>query len=176
LTFAKRVGRRRPTTVRCREYEVAAQAQCARLIGLISAPVLKPRGAPVEKPDPHFKGWQTMKVRTKVWIDDDYGNVVFGSGRVHMLQTIERLGSMNKAAKELHMSYRALWGRIKSTEKRLGAKVLMSKPGGSKESGSVLTPTAREFLDNYDRLHNKIRQVADEEFAKIFLTVGDREI
>ena len=32
-----------------------------------------------------------MKIRTKVWIDDDKGNVIFGSGREHMLEAIERL-------------------------------------------------------------------------------------
>ena len=109
-----------------------------------------------------------MKVRTKVWIDDDYDNVVFGSGRVHMLETIDRLGSMNKAAKELKMSYRALWGRIKSTEERLGTKVLVTRPGGGKGRGSILTPKAKEFLYNYKQLKDKIVQVADKEFQKIF--------
>ena len=81
-----------------------------------------------------------MKIRTKVWIDDDTGNVIFGSGREYMLEAIDRLGSMNKAAKELGMSYRALWGRIKSTEERLGAEVLVRKAGGGKACGSALTP------------------------------------
>jgi molybdate transport system regulatory protein len=39
-----------------------------------------------------------MKVRTKLWIDDDHDKVIFGSGRVCMLEAIDRLGSMNKAA------------------------------------------------------------------------------
>ena len=109
-----------------------------------------------------------MKVRTKIWIDDDHDRVIFGSGRVHMLETINRLGSMNKAAKELKMSYRALWGRIKSTEERIGAKILESKPGGGKEHGSVLTPTGKQLLDKYTRLQQKIMAVADREFEKIF--------
>jgi molybdate transport system regulatory protein len=109
-----------------------------------------------------------MKVRTKIWINDDQGKVIFGSGRVHMLETINRLGSMNKAAKELKMSYRALWGRIKSTEERIGAKILESRPGGGKGRGSVLTPTGRKLLERYTRLHEKIIAVADREFEKIF--------
>ncbi len=70
-----------------------------------------------------------MKVRTKIWIDDDNDKVIFGSGRVRMLEAIDRLGSMNKAAKELKMSYRALWGRIKSTEERLGGQDRAYKVG-----------------------------------------------
>jgi molybdate transport system regulatory protein len=109
-----------------------------------------------------------MRVRTKVWIDDDYGKVIFGRGRVHMLEAIEHLGSMNKAAKELKMSYRALWGRIKSTENRMGAKVLTTRPGGGKESGSTLTPAGKRFLENYRRLSNRVIKQADQEFDKIF--------
>jgi len=119
--------------------------------------------------NPHAStGGKVMKVRTKIWINDDQDRVIFGSGRVHMLETINRLGSMNKAAKELKMSYRALWGRIKSTEERLGTKMLKSKPGGGKERGSVLTAAGKEFLERYSRLQQKIIAVADREFEKIF--------
>jgi len=109
-----------------------------------------------------------MKVRTKVWIDDDHDNVIFGSGRLRMLEAIDRFGSMSRAAKELNMSYRALWGRIKSTEERLGAKVLITKPGGGKGHGSVVTPAGKKFLENYKLLKDRIIKLADQEFEKIF--------
>lgn len=109
-----------------------------------------------------------MRIRTKVWIDDDQGKVIFGSGREHMLEAIERLGSMNKAAKALNMSYRALWGRIKSTEERLGTRVLVTKLGGGKDCGSALTPAGKDFLKNFKRLKARIVKVADQEFAKMF--------
>jgi len=116
-----------------------------------------------------------MKVKTKVWINDDHGRVIFGAGRVRILQAIERLGSMSKAAKELHMSYRALWGRIESTEERIGAKILIRKPGGGKESGSVLTSTGRNLLENYRLLSQRLIQLADREFENIFGKTGKNE-
>ena len=109
-----------------------------------------------------------MRVRTKVWIDDEHGNVIFGSGRVRMLEAIDRLGSMNKAAKELNMSYRALWGRIKSTEDRMGTAVVKTKAGGGKDCGSCLTDTGRDLLKNYKLLRSHVLKAADEEFQKIF--------
>jgi len=109
-----------------------------------------------------------MKIRTKVWIDDDHGNVIFGGGRLRILESIDRLGSMNKAAKELNMSYRALWGRIRSTEERIGAKVLVTKLGGGKGSGSALTPTGKRLIKSYKRLKDQIVKVADQKFEKIF--------
>lgn len=109
-----------------------------------------------------------MKIRTKVWIDDDHGNVIFGNGRLRILEAIDRLGSMNKAAKELNMSYRALWGRIKSTEERIGAKILVTKLGGGKNRGSALTTTGKRLVKSYKRLKDQIVKVADQKFEKIF--------
>jgi molybdate transport system regulatory protein len=109
-----------------------------------------------------------MKVRTKVWIEDDHGKVVFGAGREHMLEAINRLGSMNKAAKALKMSYRALWARIKSTEDRAGAKLVTTRPGGGKASGTSLTPTGKRFLKSFKLLEDSVHQRSDQEFDKIF--------
>jgi len=117
--------------------------------------------------EPNHKG-SAMRLRTKVWIEDDRGKVVFGDGRVRMLEAIDRLGSMNKAAKALKMSYRGLWARIKSTEDRIGAKLVNTRPGGGKGSGSILTPTGRRFLKNYKLLEDSVHQRADKEFDKIF--------
>jgi len=109
-----------------------------------------------------------MKIRTKLWIEDDDGKVIFGGGRERMLEAIDRLGSMNKAAKELNMSYRALWGRIKCTEERIGTNILSKKPGGGKECGSTLTPTGKKLLKNYKRIRDRIVKVSDQEFKNIF--------
>jgi len=116
---------------------------------------------------PNLEG-SAMKVRTKVWIEDDHGKVVFGGGREHMLEAIDRLGSMNKAAKALKMSYRALWARIESTENRIGVKLVTTRAGGGKGSGSILTPTGKRFLKNYKLLEDSVHQRADKEFDKIF--------
>ncbi len=109
-----------------------------------------------------------MKVRTKVWIEDDHGKIVFGGGREYMLEAIDRLGSMNKAAKALKMSYRTLWARIKSTGNRLGAKLVNTRPGGGKGSGSILTPTGKRLLKDYKLLEDSVHHRADKEFDKIF--------
>jgi len=109
-----------------------------------------------------------MNVRTKIWISDDQGQVIFGVGRERMLETIRRVGSMNKAARELKMSYRALWGRIKSTEDRLGKKILETHPGGGKEGGSVLTPAGENLLASYKELRERILTLADDAFIQVF--------
>jgi len=68
----------------------------------------------------------TYTIHSKIWIEDEDGHVVFGEGRYRILEAVDRLQSLQAAAGELKMSYRALWGRIKASEERLAfqARVL----------------------------------------------------
>jgi molybdenum-dependent DNA-binding transcriptional regulator ModE len=56
----------------------------------------------------------------------------------------------------------------------MGVKMVMTKPGGGKASGSFLTPEGRRFSEDYGRLTNRIIQQADREFNKIFGNPKDR--
>jgi len=54
-----------------------------------------------------------LRIRSKMWVVED-NEVVFGDGRRRLLEILERTGSLNQAAKELKMSYRAAWGKVKA--------------------------------------------------------------
>jgi len=56
----------------------------------------------------------TMRIR--LWFETD-SQMLFGLGRVLLLKKVDECGSLYKAAKEIGMSYRAAWGKIKATEK-----------------------------------------------------------
>ncbi len=114
-------------------------------------------------------------VRSKVWIEDDAGNVVFGLGRLRILDAIDRLGSIQGAAKELKMSYRAIWGRIKATEERLNQPLLIRSVGGGKGGGSQLTPFALSLLVHFRHLHHRILTLSDLEFEKVMLSQFESE-
>ena len=43
-------------------------------------------------------------IRSKIWIEDMEGNVVFGLGRYRILDMVRRSGSMHAAARQLRMS------------------------------------------------------------------------
>ncbi|KPL06551.1 hypothetical protein AMJ86_08145 [bacterium SM23_57] len=92
-----------------------------------------------------------MKIRTKVWLEDEEGNAVFGAGRKRILELIDEKGSLSEAARALKMSYRAVWGKIHATEERLGEK-LVSTQVGSRRGGSKLTPRAKELVKAFDEL------------------------
>ncbi|MGD9975178.1 MAG: winged helix-turn-helix domain-containing protein [Desulfatirhabdiaceae bacterium] len=105
-------------------------------------------------------------IRSKIWFQDATGEVIFGLGRLKMLEAIQRLGSIQAAAKELKMSYRAMWGRITATENRMGRQLLTRSIGGSSGGGSQLTPFAESLLRIYKDIHSQIAEEADRLFEQ----------
>lgn len=102
-----------------------------------------------------------MKIKHKIWLEID-GKAVWGSGRQELLKAIDEYGSLYEAAKKLNMSYRAAWGRLKNSEKRLGLKLVKSEG----TAGMRLTEEARAFLTKFDYLEHKtdnlIKNISNE--------------
>jgi molybdate transport system regulatory protein len=105
-----------------------------------------------------------LQTKSKIWIEDMEGNVVFGTGRLRILRAIKQHGSINSAAKSLKMGYRAVWARITATEKRLGKKLLIRKSGGASGGGSQLTPLAETMIAQYESVQKDIEQMTDKKF------------
>lgn len=112
---------------------------------------------------------QKVSVRSKVWLEDQEGRIIFGLGRMRILKAIDRCGSLNAAAKDLKMSYRAVWGKIKVTEEALGQPLLVKNQGGSAGGGSTLTPYAHTLMERYLALSRIIDTQADDLFESGFL-------
>lgn len=86
-------------------------------------------------------------VRLHIWLEAAEG-VFFGMGREFLLQGIEKHGSLKKAAEAMGMSYRAAWGKIKTTEKILNVS-LIEKRGGNR-SGYQVTPEGHRLMEKFD--------------------------
>ncbi|MCG8566981.1 MAG: LysR family transcriptional regulator [Desulfobacterales bacterium] len=109
-----------------------------------------------------------FNIRSKIWIEDDQGKVIFGLGRFKILSAIDRCGSINAAAKDLGMGYRAIWGKIKTTEEGLGSPLLTRVAGGKTGGGSQLTPLARKLLREFERIHGHVLSSSDDFFEAVF--------
>ncbi len=109
-----------------------------------------------------------LNVKSKIWIEDGEGKVIFGLGRLNILLAVQEHGSILSAAKTLNMSYRAVWGKIKATEDRLGAQLVARKVGGARGGGSELTPLGKALVERYQRLRLLTEDAADSLFRDIF--------
>lgn len=108
-----------------------------------------------------------MKVKFKIWVENK-GEVVAGNGKMHLLKIIDELGSIQKAAIKMGLSYRHAWGMIKKMEKRAGFKLVKTAVGGKEGGGAKLTPRGREFLQKYLAFRDKLDKLVKEEFQKGF--------
>lgn len=108
-----------------------------------------------------------MEIKSKLWIEVE-GEPVFGRGRRFLLQAIDTYGSINRAAREINISYRKAWSYIKAMEERLGIKLVERQAGGKNGGGAVLTDEAREFIKRYELMEEGIRKIVDKRFRRIF--------
>ena len=105
------------------------------------------------------------QIRLNLWLETTEG-VLFGMGRAQLLDKIEECGSLKKAAEEMGMSYRAAWGKIKTTEKVLGFK-LVEKDRGNK-TGYRLTEAAKALKTSYRDWHRAIEEEALRRAQELF--------
>ncbi len=109
-----------------------------------------------------------MKVRYKIWFEDGQGVQVLGEGLVRILELIEERGSIVGAAKDLKMSYRACWGKIKDMERRFEKPLIEPHVGGRKNRGTVLTDEARQLLQQYRLFDKEVSEIVNNLFRRHF--------
>jgi len=107
-----------------------------------------------------------VEIKAKFWIENN-GEVVLGGGKAGLLLTVDRLGSIQRAAEEFGMSYRHAWGAIRKIEQRAGFKILDTRLGG-KDRGAQLTPKGKEFIGKVDSFLRDLEAIIDKRFRQKF--------
>lgn len=108
-----------------------------------------------------------MDIKFKVWLEKD-GEVLVGNGKVGLLEMIDELGSIQKAAENYGMSYRHAWGMIQKIEKRAGRKFVETQVGGKDGGSAKLTPQGKEFLNNYKSFRKGLDGIIKKKFETAF--------
>jgi molybdate transport system regulatory protein len=101
-----------------------------------------------------------MKIDGRFWFTKE-GKNFLGSGRIELLERIDKTGSIHAAAKEMKMSYKAAWERINGMNDIADQPIITRTTGGRGGGGTVLTPYARELIATYHRFNELHRQFID---------------
>jgi putative molybdopterin biosynthesis protein len=67
-----------------------------------------------------------------------------------LLESVDETGSIGKAAKQLGLSYRYVWGELKRWESELNTNLIV---WGRTSKGAMLTPEAVRFLSEISKTH-----------------------
>jgi molybdate transport repressor ModE-like protein len=116
-----------------------------------------------------------LYLKTKNWIENRDEELVLSKGKIDILERIDALGSIAKAAKAMGMSYKKAWSHIKILQQNLDDEILITQKGAGRDSGTRLTPIAREFIANYREMQRRIETYADAQFKQLFLTARSRK-
>lgn len=96
-------------------------------------------------------------LRLRVWIEQK-DEIYIGIGSTLLLQHIEKLGSLRKAAEALGMSYRRAWGKLKNAEERIG-KPLVEKTKGKGQRFN-LSPFGKEIMEKFLQFYLDVEDYA----------------
>ena len=106
-----------------------------------------------------------MSLRSSYWIVGEGDTIIFGRGRMEILKSIAETGSINQTAKQLNMSYKTVWSKIKSTEQHLGADIVHA----DRKTGTHLTDRGRRLVEKFDEMQKRCMDADDRIFSEIFL-------
>ena len=102
------------------------------------------------------------KISGKLWIECE-GEGFFGPGRVELLQKIEQTGSINKAAKEMGMSYKKAWEITNELNTQASKPLVITQAGGEKGGGSIITEEAKSLIAYHQQLRKRFLAFLEKE-------------
>ncbi|MDO9372786.1 MAG: LysR family transcriptional regulator [Ferruginibacter sp.] len=91
------------------------------------------------------------------------GERFFGPGRVELLEHIEVTGSLNKAAKQMGMSYKKAWEMINALNAQAATPLVVTQTGGEKGGGSAISAEARQLIEYHRGLRQRFEHFLAEE-------------
>ena len=106
-----------------------------------------------------------MKVKTNIVSDE--GDPFMGPGPLRLLERIKKYKSINKAAKDMNLSYVKALNMLDRLEKAFNGDFLIRKRGGNNRGGTELTPLAEEFIRDYKMIEARINELAAREFVSM---------
>lgn len=98
-------------------------------------------------------GAYSEKIHARFWLAGEKGSYL-GVGRIQLLEHIAASGSMNKAAKEMGMSYKKAWKLVDEMNQMYQQPLVEKVQGGKSGGGSVLTMRGQQVVQNF-RLFEK---------------------
>ena len=105
-----------------------------------------------------------LKLKSSHRIVDDQNRIIMAEGRMELLEAIVSTGSINQAAKQMGMSYKSAWSKIRSTEDHIQTKIVSS----NKAHGTRLTPAGESLLASYKQMKQQCLAADDRIFDRHF--------
>jgi molybdate transport system regulatory protein len=102
-----------------------------------------------------------MHLVGRIYLDTDEGVLLAGQ-RVHLLEAIERHGSIQGAAKELGLSYKAAWDAVNAMNNLCDQPLVLREVGGKRGGGSQLTEHGHNMITLFRTVESEYQRALDK--------------
>jgi len=112
-----------------------------------------------------------MATRLTIRLDFELGRRL-GAGKIALLESIDKTGSISAAGRAHAMSYRRAWLLVDELNQLFAEPVVAAHHGGSKGGGAALTDEGRRIVALYRGAEAKMRAAAEGEIEAIERALG----
>ncbi|WP_043445694.1 winged helix-turn-helix domain-containing protein [Halotalea alkalilenta] len=102
----------------------------------------------------------TPRLRIRLSLSDE---LTLGSGKMDLLEAIERHGSISAASRSMGLSYKKAWQLVETMNRCLVEPVVVTSSGGHQRGGARLTPFGIALLARLRALSLHLDEVARDE-------------
>lgn len=88
------------------------------------------------------------------------GRLLVGRDRIAILEAVAQHGSITEAARVLGFSYKTAWDAVSSINNLMPRQVLVTKAGGRRGGGAVLTEEGHRLIAAFRRLEDKLLRIS----------------
>lgn len=108
------------------------------------------------------------KIKFKCWVEEE-GEKFYGPGPHNLIKSIQKEGSLSKAAGQMNMSYKKAWDLIHRLNNNSDEPWVLLKKGGQHGGGAEITLHAIKAMQEYENLQQKISELLgrQEELIKV---------
>jgi molybdate transport system regulatory protein len=101
-----------------------------------------------------------------VRIDIDAGGRI-GPGKIELLETIHRSGSISAAGRAMEMSYKRAWALVDEINRICRQAAVERQTGGKNGGGAVLTPFGTSLIARYRKIERNAASAARKELEAL---------
>jgi molybdate transport system regulatory protein len=89
------------------------------------------------------------------------GRLLVGRDRIAVLEAVSQHGSLTSAAKALGYSYKAAWDAIAAINNLLPTPAVISRAGGTRGGGALVTEEGHRLIIAFRRLEEKLSRISN---------------
>ncbi len=107
----------------------------------------------------------SLKPAFRLWMEDRRNEVMLDQTDASLLRRIGETHSLTQAAKEVGISYRNAWDRVKVMEEKLHRRLVVTRVGGKAGGGAALTPDGTQLLKEFRKTRKLLFNILDDKEA-----------